>query len=498
VLALWILLAAAAPADEAAAPPAPAASDRADAASADRLRRMLGEQGQAPLALREVLDSVDARHPRMLAALLGIERARGGLMSARGAFDPSFKASASSMVLGYYGYTFADSSVSWGSGAARIYGGWRTGVDAWEREGIPQYYGEYETQDRGEVRLGVSLPLLRDVITDSSRAGLRTALAERDRADAAADGVDVDLRQTATGAWAGWVAAGRGLALERALYEIAETRQRAVAARVQLGDLAALEELRAAQFLERRRASLERAQGSFEASIEGLGLYLRDAGGAPIRVDAARLPPREAVPEAPLARDVDALRALARDRHPGLRALRAVVAQREASARLARNRQLPQLDAYGEVAQDLASGTDATVDKLAPMSLSVGVKGGFSALQRPARGAAIAADAALETAEADLRWLTERIDAAVIQAVARERAALEAWRAASRSVDLALGIQEAEQRRFDLGEIDLLRLWQIEQETASSVTSEISAWASYQAARAAVIAAVGGELPGGP
>lgn len=106
-----------------------------------------------------------------------------------------------------------------------------------------------------------------------------------------------------------------------------------------------------------------------------------------------------------------------------------------------------------------------------------------------------ATEAQVDGARADLVWAEEQIEARVRRAAARERASLEGWRNAYEAVGLALRIQEAEQRAFDFGNVDLLRLWQIEQETAAALRSEVAAWAAYENAVAELIAAVGGDLP---
>lgn len=481
-----------APAEPPTGPAEPTARDAAQLDGAtERLRRMLGEPSERPLRLDDLLVSIDRRNPRLRAALLGIDKAQGALQSARGFLDPELRLGAQSLVRGYYGYNLADAAVGWDTGALDVYGGWRAGVDAWDRNGIPVYYGDKATLAGGELRAGASLPLLRGLITDGDRTGVRVADADLMRAEAVARGIDVALRQRSAGAWIGWVAAGRMLALERALLDIAEDRQRSVRARVSVGDLAALEELRVEQFLTQRRAAFENAAGRFEGEVQQLGLYLRDDAGDPARAGLERLPTRDAVPTEPIARDLDALVARAIEQHPDLLALRADVQRRQAMLRLAKNDRLPSLSVFGEASQDFAG--DGTVDdSLSPFKFIVGARGTVPTLNRKARGTVAKSDAELKTAQAYLQWATEKIAASVRRAGARERATTEAWRATSRAVDLALRIQQAEQRRFDLGEIDLLRLWQIEQETAKSIRTEVKAWAAYELASAELRAALGG------
>lgn len=479
-------------------PEAPISSDEEVATprirSAERLRRMLGSEPASPLELQAVLGGIDRRHPRFRSAMLDIDRAQGRYLASQGAFDPRVSASTRSLLAGFYGYTFGNAMVDWSPGPFSVYGGWRMGVDTWGRAGIPVYYQDKWTLEGGEVRAGIAVPLLEGLVTDPQRTERQIADLDIDRAEAVASAVEVHLRQRATGAWVGWVASGRFLQLERALLDIAETRQVAVEARISVGNLPQIEELRNLQFLAHRRVAFEAAVGSFAASNQELALYLRDEGGAGVRAEVERVPARPSPPQDPISREEDFLVRRAFDRHPELATLRAVVDQRRAAARLARNRLLPDITVFGEASQDLVGGGEV-VPSLEPFNFMAGVRGTMPVLNRGARGMKAATEAQVDGARADLVWAEEQIEARVRRAAARERASLEGWRNAYEAVGLALRIQEAEQRAFDFGNVDLLRLWQIEQETAAALRSEVAAWAAYENAVAELIAAVGGDLP---
>lgn len=463
------------------------ASVAARGASAARLRAMLGAHAEGPpLSRDQVLAVLDGRHPKIAAATLAVDVARAGMLGSRSVLDPVLHADGKRAVQGYYDYTFADAALSWSAGPASAHVGYRIGVGG-DGGGVPDYYGEYETLDGGEVRVGASLGLLEGLTVNSDLAMLRVARLGVRASDADRLAVQVGLRAKATGSWAKWVSAGRQLALEQALLDIARTRQRAVEARISLGDLAAIERIRALQIVAEREAALAEARGGFVAATESLALYVRDEGGAPVRVGIDRLPDRVGAPEGAAGYDVDPVH-LAVTIHPTLEAMRADVAAREIEARVARNGLLPDLRLSVEHARDLG---EPTIDSLAPPTTLVGVKAKVPMLNLKDRGKARQADAKVAKARADLAWATEQVEARVRSALAREDAALAAWRAAAQTVDLALQLQEAEQRRFDVGDIDLLRLWQVEQGTAKAIRTEIKEWAAYQVALAELEAAVG-------
>jgi outer membrane protein TolC len=461
-------------------------------ASAARLRAMLGAHAAGPpLGRAQVLAAVDQRHPKARAMLLDVERARGEAQRARGAFDPAVLLDAKGAVAGYYGYAIADGAVSWDPGPVSFQAGWRFAGDM-GANGLPAYHDEYETLGGGELRFGVAVPL-EGFWTDPERTGRLLADLDVDGSVAMADATVLALRQKAVASWAKWVAAGRLVALEEALLDIANQRQRAVDVRIQLGDLADIERVRNEQIVVEREADLALARGAFLGATEDLALYLRSPDGAPVRAGAERLPDRGPAPVRVAQYPEDPIR-LALDVHPLLRAARVSVDQREAEMRLARQAMLlPEFALVGEISQDLPNEPDPK-DSLEPAVAMVGFKGKIPTLNRKDRGKAAAAEAKLDKARADLTWLQDQVHADVVRAIAQEEAALTAWKAAARSVDLALTLQEAEQRRFDVGDIDLLRLWQVEQSTAKAVADEIKAWSKYQIAVADLEAAVGTRL----
>lgn len=492
---LWLLLAAlglAAPTSDGAEAPAPAASTQA---SAERLRSMLGARSDAPSLQRdEVLAAVDARHPKVQAAVLNVDRAQGERRQAMGAFDPVLSAEGKGLTAGYYGYAIGDATVAWDAGPIEAWAGWRLGVDA-GRGGLPSYMGEDETLTGGEARLGVSLDLLEGLVRNPERTRQRVAALGVDEAAAAQDATVVLVRRKAVSAWAKWVAAGRKLALENALLDVARARERAVEERIRLGDLAGIERVRNRQILAQREAVVAEARGEFTAATEQLALYLRASDGVPRRPTVGELPPRSSPPTTPRRWATDPVQ-LARAQHPALIAMRADLAARRAEARLARNARLPELSVQVEHARDLVRGSDPAESLRQPTTV-VGLKTKVPLLNLKDGGKAGATAAKADKAAADLVWVEDQVEADVRSAMAREAAALSAWRAASETVELALQLQDGEQRRFDAGDIDLLRLWQVEQSTAKSISTEIEEWKRYQLAAADLDAAIGvtADLP---
>lgn len=493
-LLLAVLLAAAAAQD---APPvsSPATAvadpgvDIARASSADRLRQMLGSHSTGdPLDRAEVIAAIDERHPKLAAVRAAVRAADGARLMARGnLWDAKLKSSTKANVDGYYEYVIHDTSVEWSPGPLEIEAGYRYGAGLGADGRYPDYWGELKTQKGGEVRLEVGVHLLETLWRPPDWTEQRIATQGVTLADAERELTELVVTRDAVAAWSKWVSTGRIFALERALLDIAKRRQDAVEQRISLGDLAQIERVRNLQILAGREAALAEAEGEYLGAREKLALYYRAEGGRPVRADAERLPDRDDAPASAAGFGAQDPVELAMRVHPLLRAANARLSITELDFGMAQQHLLPKLMGTVAGSQDLGS----EVTSLAPRVLVIGAKLETPLAFAKDRGKLRATRAKLEKARLDLTWLEEQIVADVRAAVAREEAALEAWRRSAESVRLALELQDAEQRRFDVGDIDLLRLWQVEQSTAKAIRTEVKAWQAYQVAVAELELAVG-------
>lgn len=122
-----------------------------------------------PLTLDEVMESVAARYPVLRAEAQMVAAAQGEQLAASGSFDPKWKTKANLYESGYYRYGTVESYVEqplYYQGAS-VFGGYRIGQGK-----FPIYYDGYRTNDIGEARVGVMVPILRGGSIDEERAKL--------------------------------------------------------------------------------------------------------------------------------------------------------------------------------------------------------------------------------------------------------------------------------------------------------------------------------------
>jgi outer membrane protein TolC len=436
-----------------------------------------------PLGLDEVVDSAVARFPLVIAALADLDAARGDARAADGAFDPTLR-STGTLAAGAYPSQRIDVIVEqptplWG---ASVFAGYRVGLGS-----FPVYDGKLQTNQYGEIRGGVRVPLLRDGYIDRRRATIRRADLGVDVAKLSVEQQKLEVARLAAQRYWDWVAAGRRVAAARAWLALATSRDADLATRVERGDIPALERAENQRSLLQRRAALASYERALAEAANELSLYLRDGAGAPITPSASRLPPG-----LPDAAPFDASRAkadeaAAPDRRPDVARVEAQRAQAKVDVELAKNQRLPALDVLLFTSKDFGPG-DPKLDK--PV-----FEAGFSfELPIPGRGPggrAQAAEAIAGRLDAQARLARDRVLAEVRNASVAVETAAERTRLAKQEYAVAEQLAEGEADRFKLGESNLLLVNLREQAAAEAAIRQVDALADYHKAVAAYRAAVG-------
>ncbi len=451
--------------------------------------------GGPPLRLTDVLASVRAHHPPLEALEARVRAAEGRVLAADGAFDATLAASGTLSVFGYYEYGRLDVSVTQATPlyGASFFAGWRIGRPVDENNYFPDYYGEYRTLDGGELRAGLTVPLLRDGWTDSRRAGVARAAQARDAAQAELDARLLRVQLAATEAYLSWLAAGRKLEIALALLALAEERDAQLERRVRAGALAAIEHL------ENRRAVLERRQAivasvrALERAAISLSLYFRDETGAPRTVDPSRIPSLELDVVEAIALDEDGALDRALAERPELRRWAAARASAEVSRDLAENQILPRLDLTFAASIDVGS-SDSESDRttLGPPVGTGMLTFSWPLFMRAGIGGRDAAAAELGAVTAESELARDQIALEVRDAFSALRAAYEALALAEESQRVAAAVAAAERARFEAGASSLLIVNLREALAAQAASAFIDARVGLERAEALVIAVTGG------
>lgn len=440
----------------------------------------------APLELDDVLISVYERYPLVQVAMEQRTIAEGRLLETYGSFDLKVKGGGTTGPLGFYRTNRFGTGLEQALfGGGDVFAGYRIG-----RGNFQPWYGERETDDGGEFKAGFLIPLAQNRRIDARRAAIFQAALGRDSVEPQILLQLIDFVRAATHAYWSWVAAGQAVQIERALLDIALKRREGLQKRVQRGDLSPIELTDNERLIASRRAALIDAQRKFQQSAIKLSLFFRDPGGRP------KLPPRASLPsgfpgiepygEGRLHGDIEA----ALVARPELQFLDFVRQQLEVDLDQARNMYLPDVRVGATASKDVGAPASKKGDKT-PFELEASLLVSLPLQRRKALGKLRATEGKLVQIRAKTQFAREKIGADVRNAVAALRAAYDRIEQARESVQLNERMEEAERKRFQAGQSNLLLVNLREKATADARKTLVAAQLEYFRAEADLRAAMG-------
>ncbi len=424
----------------------------------------------SPMSLDEVVSVVVARSPLIDVAEQEKAQAEAERMAASGAFDPSVRLRGSSDIAGAYENRRADLTLEQPLAPAglNLFGGYRLGTGT-----FADYDGKLVTNDRGELRAGAAWSLGRNRALDRRRANLQKAEAGADAAGAALELATLDILRGAVGRYWDWVGTGRRMVIAESLLTIAETRNGAIARRVEVGELPAIDRIDNARSVEQRRQGLRSAVRAQEQAALELSLQLRDDDGLPMVVSRQRLPSLPQ-PGAPSAFDLEVELASAVVRRPDLARLRLLRRQAAIESSFTANQQQWALDLNVGASKDLGDPSDGNSKRGKPV-VEAGLLLDVPIQRRLLDGRRKSAEAAEARLAVQERFLVDRIRTDLLDAKSALDAAAARLIAARAELALAREVEEGERRKYDAGESTLLFVNLREQQTAETAVREVEA-----------------------
>lgn len=446
------------------------------------------------LELDEVLRSTDAHFP-LVAAARADQRARAArLESARGAFDLSLAATGDVHADGYYDGHSGDVALSQPLPlfGAQLSAGYRYGGGAY-----PSYEGGRLTNDEGEARIGLRLPVLRDRAIDPARANIAKAEADLSRATPEVELEILAARAEATLAYWNWVAAGQRLRVAERQLDIAERRQSQIARRVEANAEPRIHLTDNRRLIVERRGVVRAAERDLANAALVLSLFLRDEAGhsqqPPLDRLPAEFPATELLERALVESDLER----AATAHPALRRLELERSALLVDRDLSRNTLLPELDIRVDASRDFGgprAGIDAAgrfaTDPRGENEVKAWVELRVPFQMREARGRLAAAEAALERVDRRIQLERDRLVAYALASVETLEASHARAALARENVELARTVWEAERRRLELGASDLIDLTLREAQLAAAERELVDAQHEFFRARAEYAARV--------
>jgi outer membrane protein TolC len=446
-----------------------------------------------PLSVDEIHAWIDRSHPLLKGAGTEKAMARGKMLKALGAFEPTVIndtelerfISSSNPERGTQTAGFNDTLLE-----ARHPWGFRYSAGVRQAIGDARIPDLGFNNDRQQVLLGGFFPLLRGLMVNPENAELQRSELADPRADVRIAQTRQDLFLAAATQFWDWVAAVKFLEVQRRAVAVADDRFRQVEGRAKAGAVAPLDVVEANQEVQRRREVSIAAQRFVEQEQLKLSMFLWEKS-VPV------LPPIERAPEfpaqalVPTPETIKAHKIQAKADRPEIKEIDIEAKLNNIDLELAKNNLLPSLDAEAAPARQPEK-----------FVLGLGYRFGLELripiLQRRSRGEVLEAQGKADRFVLTQKFREQQVVIDVDNALSAIERAKERITAAVESLRLAKTLEEGERFRFSLGATSVLFVNLRERNSVDSEGQVIRAKADYQKALALYqwsIGAWGKSLP---
>jgi outer membrane protein TolC len=447
--------------------------DPVAASPAPQIPGLMLDDSPEPLTLPQVLQSVLVHYPLLAAVERERGIAAGRLTTAMGAFDTNVNMGGTALSPGTYENYRSDFGVSqqFMTGGISAFGGFRTGFGDFATYNLAQ-----KTADAGEFRGGLTVPLARNRDIDRPRATRRQAELDTALAEPVIERSRLDYMRAAARAYWAWQGSGERYGAGERILQLALDRDEQLELKVDAGAVANIERVDNQQNIALRNGIVVQADRAVQQAAIELSLYHRDPSGRPLLARRSRM---RAVPQP--VRPPVSLYEESLNRAIGARPeFRRLALQKEkliVERRLAANQVLPGIDGqlvgnqdagYGKSALSGPNGLDRQV-------LQAALVFQMPAQRRDARGKLQTLDSQLVQLDRQLTFVHDQVRAEVQDAFSMLERAFEFHKQASRRLELARLVADAEREQLRLGRSDVLRVTLREQAKFEADVLEITA-----------------------
>lgn len=431
------------------------------------------------LSIQNVISSALLYHPLITASKTESASAIGEIESANGGFDPTFKIASSDYISGNYSGGYLDTSIEQ---PTTLYGSKFIAGYRKSKGDFPVYYGDQITQNGGEVRAGVEIPILRDGEIDRRRTAIEKAKIQKVIGDASFFQRQVEIRRGAKVAYYDWCAAGRKVEIQKELLTATELRQAQLKHRASSGDLPSFDVIDNERTVFQRKALVLQAERLLKQTAYELSLYYRDNSGAPIIPSDSLLPKENVFATDKIILPVEIYYDQAIEQRPDLKKLKEQKNQNDLEIKLAKNQLLPRADLQILAAQDLGTAQN----KLDEFEMRGGVKIEFPFFNSTAKGKLASLEAKNVELTSLISFLEQRIFADIKDVVAALNLTKQRIELSSKEYEIAKKVESGERHRFLEGDSTLIFVNLREQASADSAIRIIDTKLEYLKAKASL------------
>ena len=438
-----------------------------------------------PLSVEEVHAWIDRTHPLLRGANTEKVMARGKMLKALGAFEPTLIndtelerfIKSTDPGKGTQTVGFNDTLVE-----ARHPWGFRYSA------GVRQAIGDATIPDLSfgsnqQVLLGGFFPLLKGLMVNPESAELQRSELANPRAEVQISQTRQDLFLAAATQFWDWVTAVKLAEVQRRAVGVAEDRFRQVEGRAKAGAVAPLDVVEANQEVQRRREVAIAVQRLVEQEQLKLSMFLWD-NHIPVTPPLERAPDFPSHMLVPAPDTIQAHKLQAKVDRPEIKEIGIEAKLNNIDLELAKNNLLPSLDAEAAPAR-------APEKFVLGLGYRFGLELRIPILQRKSRGEVLEAQGKADRFVLMQQFREQQVLVDVDNALSAIERAKERVAAAAESLRLAKTLEEGERFRFSLGATSVLFVNLRERNSVDSESQVIRAKADYQKAQALYQWAIG-------
>ena len=292
------------------------------------------------LSFEEFYQQIVQNHPVVQQARLLEEEAKQEIRVQRGNFDPKLSLDYRRKEFNKKVYVNNfDAKVKVPVWAAEVYAGFK------------QNHGEFLNPENfvddpaGQGLIGVSVPISQSIIVNTRRAALQQAqylvqISENERLK-----ITNKVLLSASKAYWDWYFRFRSYQLLDSAYNLAAQRLQGVKTRIALGELAAIDSVKALTAFQNREISLMQAQVDLKNAQIEVSYYLWNINQEPLELRSEVVPQTDLTSLSLMSQnDLLELKQFAESNHPELQKLRLKLAQLRIDERVSRSQLLPKIN----------------------------------------------------------------------------------------------------------------------------------------------------------
>ena len=451
-----------------------------------------------PLTIGEVLARIELTHPLLRATGAERAKARGRILKALSAWEPTFKNNVEKERYNLWNLTttsqfipnmnnggYVDALLAvghpWGF---RVHGGIRNGIGDRINQNftaiIPDLQLMYPQQ---QLNFGGSFQLLRGLVINEENAEYQKAELAGPMAEVKVAQKRQDLYLAGAVQYWDWQVAVKQAEMQKQILAVAEARYTQIEGQAKAGKISPLDVVEISQEVQRRREAAIAAQRKVEYEQYKLSLFLWE-NGEPVTPQPEWAPEFQGETPLPTEEEIAAYKVEAKEGRPEVRDLYIDAKMNNIDIKLAKNKLLPSLVIEG-------GPTDGATDWIVGIGYRTGVHFEMPLFQREARGKVMAAEVGQQQLMLKQYYTEQRVSfdvddwfSAQVRARDRVKAATEAYR-------LAKTLEEGERQRFNLGATSILFVNLRERNVVEAAYKLYRAQADYAISRGGMLWARG-------